>query len=364
MRLPRINARSRHATGAPPDHAESRETREGISHVDLKHLRQITEICRAGSFSLAARRLHISQPTLSRSIALIEARMGVKFFERDGGIVRPTEYGLLIADRADIALRSVRELVHDVENLARGETGRIRIGVGGVTRVRPLADVVDRALEIFPHLEIETRNEIPEALVYALKAGRYDLIFCYREAAEQHGDLIRIKLYEDRNVMLVHPGHPLLSDDPVTPQRLLKYRVASTGVPSSLRRWAGDISPEAERNMRALVTGEHELVRRQALTRNFVAFGPSLIFASEIRDGSLVELPLPDLPGFECWMVTTASHWQLSVVKKIAEIAKPPAQGSQRQRASRKKSQRREKTHERSEKGARGTGRGAGPRRG
>lgn len=362
MRLLRVNVRSRQTSAASPDHAENK-VREGLSRVDLKHLRQITEICRAGSFSLAARRLHISQPTLSRSIALLEARMRVKFFERDGGITRPTEYGLLIADRADVALRSVRELVHDVENLARGETGRIRIGVGGVTRVRPLAAVVDRALETFPHLEIETRNEIPEALVYALKAGRYDLIFCYREAADQHGDLIRIKLYEDRNVMAVHPGHPLLDDDPVTPQKVLKYRVASTGVPNSLRRWAGEISEEAERNMRALVTGEHELVRQQALTRNFIAFGPSLLFANEFRGGSLVELPVTDLPAFECWMVTTASHWQLSVVKKIAEIAKPPAPGAL-QRASRNKNQRKPASHERTDKSAKSAGRSAGTRRG
>ena len=48
--------------------------------MELRHLEQILEICRAGGFSGAARKLQISQPTLSKSIARLEAQLSLKLF--------------------------------------------------------------------------------------------------------------------------------------------------------------------------------------------------------------------------------------------------------------------------------------------
>ena len=71
-----------------------------VAGMDLRHLEQIVAICRAGSFSGAAKALGIAQPTLSKSIGRLEAKLGIQLFERTNANARPTVYGQFVADHA------------------------------------------------------------------------------------------------------------------------------------------------------------------------------------------------------------------------------------------------------------------------
>lgn len=292
--------------------------------MDLRHLEQIVEICRIGSFSGAARRMGISQPTLSKSIGRLEAELAVKLFERDGGAARPTEYAFLIVSQAENVLNAVRAIRHDIELLARGDTGLLRIGVSSLTRLKPLPHVIRQAAEEFPRLQIEIYNQPANALLRGLRAGRYDLVFCNAEAASEEHDLIRVKLFEDRRTFIVRPGHPLTATRPLTPEAILKYPMASFGM-ASIKPWAGTVSPEAERNMSAFLSSEQSLIKDILLERDYVAYSVVFPFTSELLDGSLVELPAEGLPRYECWMLTTEGRWRLPIVKTIADIAKQAA---------------------------------------
>ena len=48
----------------------------------IRHLKIFTEVADAGSMSLAAKRLHISQPSVSQAVAELERYYGIKLFER------------------------------------------------------------------------------------------------------------------------------------------------------------------------------------------------------------------------------------------------------------------------------------------
>lgn len=79
--------------------------------MDLRQLEQFDEIARLGTVSAAAQSLHISQPALSRSIARLEAELGVELFERQG-----RKMTLSRAGRA--SLEYVRSILHE-ERLMR-----------------------------------------------------------------------------------------------------------------------------------------------------------------------------------------------------------------------------------------------------
>ena len=121
--------------------------------MELRHLEQIVAICRAGSFSAAAKALGISQPTLSKSISRLEAKLGVQLFERSSTNNRPTAYGQFVADHASSLLQSVTTLGHELEQMAKGEAGLLRIGVGPATRLHPLPKVIGKAARAFPRLQ-------------------------------------------------------------------------------------------------------------------------------------------------------------------------------------------------------------------
>lgn len=289
--------------------------------MDIHHLEQIVEICRVGSFSGAARRMGISQPALSKSIGRLEAELSVKLFERDSGAARPTEFASLILDRAEGLLTSMRAIRHDIELFARGDTGLLRVGVSTMTRLRPLPQVIRHTAAAYPRLQIEIYNQPAQSLFRGLRAGRYDLIFCNADAAVEEQDLIRIKLFQERRVLITRPDHPLVNTRPLTPEVILKYPMASFGM-TKFKEWAGEVSPEAERNMSAFMSSERSLIRELLLERDYFGCSAVFPFESELRKGTLVELPISDLPLYECWMLTTEARWRLPIVKSIADIAK------------------------------------------
>lgn len=290
--------------------------------MDLRQLEHLVAVCSAGSFSGAAKRLHISQPALSRSIARLEKDLGVRLFDREAGSARPNAYGRVAAEHAASLLAGAARLSAELKQLARGESGALRIGVGPATRVKLLPEVVRRLGADFPHLQLQARHDGIPALVRALRMGDLDLVFCHFEALDDFSDFIRIKIHGDRRIAVVRPRHPALCQVPLSPERLLSWPIASVGAVPSFRRWLGAVAGVAARNLNAFVSDDYALVKARALESDFVACGPRFVFEQELRDGALIELPLQVEVAYECWMLATDAGWRSPVVKKVAAFAR------------------------------------------
>ncbi|WP_289296472.1 LysR family transcriptional regulator [uncultured Reyranella sp.] len=290
--------------------------------MELKQLEHLVAVCTTGSFSGAAKRLRISQPTLSKSIARLEKQLGVKLFDRTGGSARPNVYGHTAAEHAAAVLAGVERMSQQLEQLARGEAGSLRIGVGPATRIKLLPEVVRQVGKAFPDLQLEARYDDVAALMRSLRMGSLDLVFCYFEAPDELSDFIRVKICDDRRIAVVRPRHPALRQAPLTPEMLLRYPIASVGAVPSFRKWLGAVSARAARNMNAFVSDDYALLKTRPLESDYVALGPRFVFERELRDGTLVELKLRLEIGYECWMLTTESKWRSPVVKKVADFAR------------------------------------------
>lgn len=290
--------------------------------MELKQLEHLVAVCSAGSFSSAAKRLGISQPTLSKSIARLEKHFGLKLFDRTGGSARPTVYGHAAAEHAAMLLAGVARMSEQLEELARGETGSLRIGVGPATRIKLLPEVVRQVGKTFPDLQLEARYDDVQTLMRSLRMGSLDLVFCYFEAPDDQSDFIRVKICDDLRIAVVRPRHPGLKQAPLTPEMLLEFPIASVGAVPSFRKWLGALSAKAARNMNAFVSDDYTLVKSRSLDSDFVALGPRFVFEQELREGTLVELKLRVEIGYECWMLTTEANWRSPVVKKVADFAR------------------------------------------
>jgi DNA-binding transcriptional LysR family regulator len=263
--------------------------------MELRHLEQILEICRAGGFSGAARKLQISQPTLSKSIARLEAQLSLKLFERNGG------------------------------------EGRVRIAVGPASRLKPLPELMRRVAVRFPKLHVETIQETGPGVMTALHEGRVDMAFGYSEHAARYGELIRKKMFEDAIVLVARPGHPALDlPAPAGPRELLRYPFALPNVLPGVERWAGETSREEAENLRAFVSDDYALILQRALDTDTIAMGASFLFEDELKAGRLAVIASTlDVP-YACWMLTTAERWRSPLIKAMAELSKaavsqPPA---------------------------------------
>lgn len=98
--------------------------------LDLRELSQVLAIAAEGSFAQAARRLHISQPALSRSIQEVERKTGMRLFERGREGATPTDVGRMVLRRAEAVTAAARDLQRELALIRGLDTGALRVGTG------------------------------------------------------------------------------------------------------------------------------------------------------------------------------------------------------------------------------------------
>src|SRR5437660_9247891 len=120
-------------------------------------LRELTAFVRAGeagSFSRVARELGVSQPSISRMVASLESRLGVKLLLRTTRHVAPTDAGRVFLERA----RQILGDLDDAENAARGADGlrgTLRVALSGAFGIREVIPRLPGFAAQHPKLGIE-----------------------------------------------------------------------------------------------------------------------------------------------------------------------------------------------------------------
>jgi LysR family transcriptional regulator, regulator for genes of the gallate degradation pathway len=122
--------------------------------LDSRQLTYLLAIAREGSFSKAAARLQMSQPTLSNAVAQLERRIGGVVFTRGRHGAQLTDIGRMLARHAELLEIQMGRAVQDVLHHRAGRVGPLVIGVTPVAA----ADLVPRALA-------RLRWEMPNAVV-------------------------------------------------------------------------------------------------------------------------------------------------------------------------------------------------------
>lgn len=120
----------------------------------FQDLALFVRVAETGSFSRAGRELGYAQPTVSRMISGLEARLGVKLLMRTTRQVVPTEAGALLLDRA----RGVLTDVEDMENAVRGSdglSGTLRVATPVTFGARKIAPFLGPFLGAHPALRVE-----------------------------------------------------------------------------------------------------------------------------------------------------------------------------------------------------------------
>src|ERR1700749_4422632 len=93
----------------------------------LTAMETFVSVIEAGSFSGGARRLNVGQPAVSKSIAQLEERLGVRLLMRSTRGLTPTEAGQQFYEHAKRAIDNVDEAEVAARGTASGLTGRLRV---------------------------------------------------------------------------------------------------------------------------------------------------------------------------------------------------------------------------------------------
>ncbi|MFL6678015.1 MAG: LysR family transcriptional regulator, partial [Burkholderiaceae bacterium] len=144
--------------------------------MELRHLRYFVAVAEELHFTRAAERLHMAQPPLSQQIRALEDELGVRLFERTRRSVALTDAGHALLGRARDLLAATQALPGELQRIARGEIGQLRIGFSSTLPLtKVLRDVVADWRRTHPDVALHLR-EMHSALQFeALRAGDLDV---------------------------------------------------------------------------------------------------------------------------------------------------------------------------------------------
>lgn len=288
-----------------------------MNQLDWNQLKAFLETAETGSLSAAARKLELTQPTLSRQVAAIEQHMGVTLFERVGKTMALTHTGLELLEHA-------RAMGAAAEALGLAATGRSQ-AVGGVVSVSA-TDMV--AAQLLPPLVLQLREQEPGIAIEVISSNavsdllRREADIAIRHVKPEQPDLIARLIreasagfYASEDWVRIH-GHPRNAEEAA---HLAFVGSDRSGQYLGYLRQHGLTLSEANFSCYA----EHS-VASWSLVRQGMGIGAMM---DEIaRDTPGVVRVLDDMPPvrFPIWLV---SHRELRTSRRIRVVFEALAKG-------------------------------------
>jgi LysR family transcriptional regulator, benzoate and cis,cis-muconate-responsive activator of ben and cat genes len=182
--------------------------------MELRHLHYFIAVAEELNVTRAAKRLHISQPPLSRQIHEFEAELGVKLFDRTRRHLRLTEAGRFAYEQAGQLIARIRDMQDATRRIERLGHRWLNIGFVPSTLYGLLPDVIRRFRKGQPDMEVGLIDLTTVEQVEALKSGRIDIGF---GRLVVNDDAIVSEIVTDEPLVAVLPvGHRLAKKTVVT----------------------------------------------------------------------------------------------------------------------------------------------------
>lgn len=267
----------------------------------LAAMEALVRVIETGSFSGAARQLHVGQPAISKSIAQLEERLGVRLLLRSTHGLTPTEAGQSFYEHAK---RSIDE-ADEADMAARGAgatlSGRLRI----------CAAVTFARLHIVPHLGQFLAEHPSLDVEVVLDDRNVDLIEAGIDVALRMGDLVDSsltarKIAQGRRLVLGTPAYFEAAGEPQTPADLTSHQTVVYD-----QRGGGAVWAFQQDSVKTNVTVRGRLrisaaegIREAVLAGLGLTISSEWMFAPELQAGA-VKSVLQDwtLPPIDLWAV-------------------------------------------------------------
>ena len=143
--------------------------------MNIRHAQYVLTILSEGGFTAAAKKMYISQPSLSQTIKQMEANLGMPIFNRTGDSLKLTYAGQLYVEAARKIMVIYDSLLREIEDLKDEVHGKLRLGVSMQRGASLLPVVIPAFVRRYPHVEIELAEHGSGLLERMVADGQCDV---------------------------------------------------------------------------------------------------------------------------------------------------------------------------------------------
>ena len=143
--------------------------------MEINELKAFIAVTENGSFSGAARKIHLTQPAISKRIAHLEERLNQPLFDRIGHQVTLTEAGERLLPHARTILGALQNGLRDVSKLNAKPSGTLRIATSYHVGLHHLPDILKSYYNDYPEVELDLRFMDSEDALAGVEKGDIEL---------------------------------------------------------------------------------------------------------------------------------------------------------------------------------------------
>ncbi|MFF0825430.1 LysR family transcriptional regulator [Brevibacillus sp. NPDC003359] len=181
--------------------------------MDIKHLHYFVTVCDQLSYSKAAQKLHISQPSLSNAIKNLEQEVGSPLLERNTRKMELTDAGKILYQKSLLLLSQMNMLKKEMDEVKLTGSGDLIIGI--IESVKHWIPKVIREYQgRFPSIHIKLIEVLSgKAVKESLRKYHTHLLITNQFIDEE--DIESFPLYDERLMLVLHKDHPLAKKESV-----------------------------------------------------------------------------------------------------------------------------------------------------
>jgi DNA-binding transcriptional LysR family regulator len=262
--------------------------------MELRQLEHFLAVIEEGTFTRAAERLCLTQPAVSLSIKKLEDEVGSALFARDVHDLSLTEAGRTLAEYARRMMRLRDDATRDMARLGSMAAGSLTIAAHEAAAVYLLPVALRSYVKKFPDIKVGIYRSRLDEIPRQVMDRQVDVGFV-KEAPSFH-ELQSVEVHSDEMVCIASPKHPLASRPrvslkDVSGEQFILHHLCSATADRILRLFE-------QNSTRCRVVAElwsfeniKEFVRQEV----GLAIVPGVTVREELRNGTLVRLPLGEL---------------------------------------------------------------------
>jgi DNA-binding transcriptional LysR family regulator len=176
--------------------------------MEIQNLRAFIAVADSGSFSSAAQELHLTQPAVSKRIALLESELDTTLFDRAGRRARPTQAGERLLQHARAIVRRVSLAEQDIRDLAVSVSGSLNLATSHHIGLHHLPPVLRAFLDEYPQVRLNIRFTDSEKAHEAVLRGDIELAVITL-APDEAANIDAHSVWPDPLAFVAGPEHPL-----------------------------------------------------------------------------------------------------------------------------------------------------------
>jgi DNA-binding transcriptional LysR family regulator len=271
----------------------------GFRNITFQQLEALIGLVEAGSFTRAAERMGLAQPTLTKQIHALEEAAGARVvFRRHAGIALTPE-GRILHDVARRIARLREEAREKITHARSDESGDIVLCASTIPATYILPRLLSRLKKSDPQIRVHILTGDSEEAVQTILAGQAEIGIIGKPPPDRK--LVVEPLWPDRLVLAVPAGHPWAKRPSIAPGQLTEQpfilRERGSGTRAALEAWLGERSICAWGAFEIVCEmGSSEAVKEAVM----IGLGVSVLsihaIQREVDHGLLAALPLEGCP--------------------------------------------------------------------